>query len=73
MAQLRGPAAGLADLDEVMALGGLDRYPYAFGARAQLLTALGRGVEAADDWRTAAGLARTAAEREYFAGQADRC
>ena len=73
MAQLSGPAAGLADLDEVMALGGLDRYPYAFGARAQLLTALGRGVEAADDWRTAAGLARTAAEREYFAGQADRC
>ena len=34
MSHLAGPAQGLADLDEVIGLGGLERYPYAFGARA---------------------------------------
>jgi RNA polymerase sigma-70 factor (ECF subfamily) len=71
LAQLSGPAAGLADLDEVLGLGGLERYPYAFGARAQMLAALGRQDEAADEWTRAAGLARTAAESGYFRGQAD--
>ena len=42
MSHLLGPAQGLADLDEVIGLGGLERYPYAFGARAQMLAALGR-------------------------------
>ena len=69
MSQLLGPEQGLADLDEVIGLGGLERYPYAFGARAQMLAALGRNTEAARDWATAAGLARTTAEREFFAGQ----
>jgi len=69
MSQLLGPEQGLADLDEVIGLGGLERYPYAFGARAQMLAALGRHTEAARDWATAAGLARTTAEREFFAGQ----
>ena len=64
--QLNGPAAGLADLDEVRRLGGLERYPYAFGARAQLLSQLGRSAEAARDWASAAVVARTAAERAYF-------
>jgi RNA polymerase sigma-70 factor (ECF subfamily) len=70
MGQLRGPAHGLADLDEVIAVGGLDRYPYTFGARAQMLTALGRSAEARAHYLTAARLARTTAERDYFAGQA---
>ena len=70
MAQSCGPAQGLADLDEVIGLGGLDRYPYAFGARAQMLTVLGRRREAQLAWLTAAGLARTTAERDYFAAQA---
>ncbi len=65
-----GPAAGLADLDEVLGLGGVDRYPYAFGARAQLLTELGRVAEADVEWRQAARLARTTAERDFFAGRA---
>ncbi len=63
---LVGPEKGLADLDEVLALGGLERYPYAFGARAQFLARLGRGREAAQEWCNAAGCARTAAERTFF-------
>ena len=64
-----GPEAGLADLDEVIALGGLDAYPYAHAARAQLLARLGRRADAADSWAAAARCARTDAERRYFAGR----
>ena len=70
--QLAGPAAGLADLDGVLALGGLDRFPYAFGARAHLLEQLGRRAEAAEEWQRAADRARTDAEREFFLGRARR-
>jgi len=63
---LSGPEVGLADLDEVMGMGGLARYPYAFGARAQMLAALGRPADALQEWAAAADLARTDAEREYF-------
>jgi len=69
MSVLSGPAAGLADLDEVISLGGLERYPYAFGARAQMLAALGRHAEARAEWTAAAGCARTDAEKNYFLGQ----
>ena len=72
IAQLVGPAAGLADLDEVIDVGGLEQYPYAFGARAQLLAALGRNSEAAQEWTAAARWSRTEAEREYFAAEAAR-
>jgi RNA polymerase sigma-70 factor (ECF subfamily) len=68
-----GPAAGLADLDEVLALGGLDAYPYAHAARAQLLERLGRDGEAAATWRRAEACGRTDAERGWFATQAGRC
>lgn len=67
--KLNGPAAGLADLDQVIGLGGLERYPYAFGARAQMLAALGRSDEAVRAWSAASGLARTDAERDYFEAQ----
>lgn len=70
IAHLAGAAAGLADLDGVLAVGGLERYPYAYGARAQMLATLGRSREAAASWTAAADCARTAAEREYFATQA---
>lgn len=70
LSYLSGPAAGLADLDEVLALGLLDRYPYAPAARAQLLERLGRGVEARAHWQRAAALARTSAERTYFEARA---
>jgi RNA polymerase sigma-70 factor (ECF subfamily) len=61
-----GPAAGLDDLDEVLAMGVLNRYPYAPAARAQMLERLGRSAESVDQWRRAAGLARTSAERAFF-------
>lgn len=66
LSYLSGPAAGLADLDEVMALGVLNRYPYAPAARAQLLERLGRRAEAATQWQRAAALARSTAERSFF-------
>jgi RNA polymerase sigma-70 factor (ECF subfamily) len=69
ISQLSGPGVGLADLDAVLAIGGLERYPYAFGARAQMLAALGRHDEAAHAWSMAAEHARTGAERDYFAAQ----
>ncbi len=65
-----GAAAGLTDLDEVLALGGLDSYPYAAAARAYLVERT--GGDASADWRRAAALARTDAEREHFTGRADR-
>ena len=70
IAHLAGWAQGLADLDEVIELGGLEKYPYAFGARAVMLSGLDRHTEAAADWRSAAGCARTTAEREFFTAQA---
>ncbi len=68
-----GPAVGLADLDEVLRLGGLDRYPYASAARAQMLERLNRVADAVPEWSQAAALARTTAEREFFQANADRC
>lgn len=72
IAELCGPAAGLADLDEVLAVAGqaLRRYPYAAAARARLLAAGGERARAADAWRDAAAWARTDAERAYFLEQA---
>jgi RNA polymerase sigma-70 factor (ECF subfamily) len=72
IAHLSGPAVGLRDLDDVLALGGLDRYPYAHAARATLLDDLGRPEESRAAWLAAAGLARTRAERDFFAARADR-
>ncbi len=72
LAQVNGAAAGLADLDEVLGLGGLDRYPYAFAARAHLLAELGWPAEASQSWLSAAGCARNATERTYFAERARR-
>lgn len=69
VAQLAGPSAGLADLTQVMALGGLDRYPYAHAARATMLDALGRRAQGRESWNRAAELARTEAEREFFTGR----
>jgi RNA polymerase sigma-70 factor (ECF subfamily) len=63
---LHGPEAGLADLEEVLALGRLDGYPYAHAARADLLERLGRTHDARRAWVRAGSCARTAAERTYF-------
>ena len=66
LSYLAGPAAGLADLDEVLELVDLSGYPYAHAARAQLLERLERMDEAAAAWVAAAGTARTDAERSWF-------
>ncbi len=69
--QLLGPAAGLADLDEVLAVAAeLDRYPYAHAGRAQLLAGLGRVAESQAAWAAAAAVARTTAERDWFTARA---
>lgn len=65
-----GAAVGLADLDGVLALGGLEGYPYAHAARAQLLERLGRSIEATAAWRAAASCARSEAERAWFGARA---
>lgn len=70
MSYLNGPAAGLADLDEVMAASRLDGYCYAHAARAQLLDRLGRTHDARRAWIRAASIARTDAEREFFQARA---
>ena len=67
-----GAGAGLADIDEVIAVGGLEHYPYAHAARAQVLERMGRADEAGASWAAASGCARTAAERTYFDGRAGR-
>jgi RNA polymerase sigma-70 factor (ECF subfamily) len=61
-----GASVGLADLDEVIAVGGLERYPYAHAARAQMLDRLRRLDEARASWTAAAACARTDAERRFF-------
>ncbi len=65
-----GPEAGLADLDEVMAISRLDGYCYAHAARAQLLERIGRTHDARRAWVRAASTARTGAEREFFQSRA---
>ena len=71
VAQLLGPAAGLADLDEVIAVAPeLVRYPYAHAARAQLLERLDDAAAARTAWSAAAELARTDAERTWFTAHA---
>ena len=56
LSYVAGPEVGLTDLDEVLALGDLDAYPYAHAARAQILDRLGRSSEAADSWAVAAAV-----------------
>jgi RNA polymerase sigma-70 factor (ECF subfamily) len=71
LSYLLDAAAGLADIDEVLALGGLEQYPYVHAARAQMLDRLGRRPEAARAWARAASCARTNAERTYFAARGE--
>ena len=65
-----GPAVGLADLDEVIAVGRLEGYPYAHAARAQMLQRLGQMPESRRAWIRAASCARTTAERDFFTSRA---
>ncbi len=70
LSYLIDPATGLADVEDVIAVGGLDRYPYAHAARAQMLERLGRAADATEAWADATSCARTEAERTFFAARA---
>jgi RNA polymerase sigma-70 factor, ECF subfamily len=64
-----GPAVGLARIDELVAAGLLDDYPYLHAARADLLRRLGRRTEAAAAYRRAADLVGNAVERRFLEGR----
>lgn len=64
-----GPAAGLARIDQLVAAGDLDDYPYLHAARADLLRRLDRRTEAAAAYRRAADLVGNAVERRFLEGR----
>jgi RNA polymerase sigma-70 factor (ECF subfamily) len=64
LAEVHGPAAGLAEADRLA--GQLDRYYLLYAARAEFLRALDRHAEADAADMLAAELAPTAAEAEFF-------
>jgi len=61
-----GPAAGLARIEDLVAAGELDDYPYLHAARADLLRRLDRRAEAAAAYRRAADLVGNAVERRFL-------
>jgi RNA polymerase sigma-70 factor (ECF subfamily) len=63
VAELEGPAAGLAILDRLA----LDHYRYYHSTRAALLRRAGRADEAQDAYRRALALAQTAPEQRFLA------
>jgi RNA polymerase sigma-70 factor, ECF subfamily len=66
LAEVDGPEAALAELDELGRDGRLAGYHYLPAARAALLRRLGRRAEAADAYRTALELATNEAERDFL-------
>ena len=64
-----GPAAALAEVDELDASGRLAGYRYLPATRADLLRRLGRIDEAADAYRAAIALADNDAERAFLEGR----
>lgn len=70
IAMTDGPAAGLAEIDAIDAAGDLASYRYLPAAKADLLSRLGRHEEAAEAYRTALALTRSAPERAYLEGRA---
>ncbi len=67
VAMAKGPAEGLAMIEELEASGGLAGYHLLFATRADLLRRLGRQTEATASYRQALELAATHAERRYLA------
>lgn len=73
LARVRGAAAGLAALDELLQRGGLPRYHLLDSTRGVLLWELGRREEALVCLRRALELARTEPERRLLARRIDAC
>jgi RNA polymerase sigma-70 factor, ECF subfamily len=69
VAMADGPAAGLAQIEELERDGRLAGYRYLPAAKADLLRRLGRGEEAAREYRAALALTANTAEREFLAGR----
>jgi RNA polymerase sigma-70 factor (ECF subfamily) len=67
LAEVDGPEAALAELDELGRDGRLAGYHYLPAARGALLRRLGRRAEAADAYRAALELATNEAERDFLA------
>jgi RNA polymerase sigma-70 factor (ECF subfamily) len=61
-----GPAAGLAQVDAILARGGVDHYYLAHTARAELCRRLGRTAEARAAYQRALGLAQQEPERRFL-------
>lgn len=70
--QLRGPGAGLAEVDAVIPALPVARYPFGHVARGDFLAALGRVAEARDAWRAARAQARSAAEASLIEARLQR-
>jgi RNA polymerase sigma-70 factor (ECF subfamily) len=70
--QLRGPAAGLAEVDAVMQALPAARYPFGHVARGDFLAALGRAQDARDAWRSARAQARSVAEAQLIEARLQR-
>ncbi len=70
VAELHGPGAGLAALEEVGELPGYHSLP---ATRAELLYRMGRSGEAALSYAEALGLAANAAQRRHLEGRLRRC
>jgi RNA polymerase sigma-70 factor (ECF subfamily) len=68
LAEVRGPAAGLAAVDELRS-SGLDSYYLFHAARADLLRRLGRTTEAAAAYATARSLTANPVEQAFLATQ----
>jgi RNA polymerase sigma-70 factor, ECF subfamily len=68
LAELQGPAAGLAAVDDLSS-SGLDSYHLLHAARADLLRRLGRSAEAAAAYATARSLTSNPVERAFLDSQ----
>jgi RNA polymerase sigma-70 factor (ECF subfamily) len=69
LAEVDGPAAALATVEELARDGRLAGYPYLAATRAEMLRRLGRPAEAADQYRTALIQTDNEAERAYLRAQ----
>jgi RNA polymerase sigma factor (sigma-70 family) len=69
LAMTSGPESALAEVERLEAGGRLAGYHYLPAIKAELLSRLGRGREAAGCYREAFGLAANEAERAFLAGQ----
>jgi RNA polymerase sigma-70 factor (ECF subfamily) len=66
VAMVRGPAAGLEEVEALERDGKLDGYRYLAATKADLLRRLGRHEEASDAYRAALALTENATEREFL-------